>query len=214
MYSFKIHRLKKIIILFIFVSMILYGYSMSPKAEIPMGANKFKSIKINYSVKGKYQNGYENFIQKNDKTYRETYLQTKILANTFKEHTLEIDDGVTFYRINLINNTGIKLPSLNKLKKEMIQKNPHLFKDGKHHPLRITPTKGKLKLKETIQGKECESYLHNNKIIYIWEDIILQEVWEVFGKTIKRAESLEINGKIKDKIFQVSKNIKFRDKKE
>jgi hypothetical protein len=188
------------------------GYPITPKAEIPMGADRFDSIKIVYSINGKFQNGRETFIQKEGKTYREVFLETKILANTYHEHTLEIDDGVHFYRINLINNTGIKLPSLNKLKKEMIDKNPHLFKSGENHPLRITPSKGMLDISETIQGKECRSYLHNNKIIFIWEDIILKEIWEVFGKTVKKAESLEIDGTIDDSVFQIPEGLTFKPK--
>jgi len=205
---------KKLLAVLLLYFMVFSGYPITPKAEIPIGANKFDSLKISYSISGKFQNGHETFIQKSDKTFRETYLETKILANTFHEHILEIDDGQYFYRINMINKTGIKLPSLNKLKKEMIKKNPHLFKDGKHHPLRITPSKGMLDISETIQGKECRSYLHNNKIIFIWEDIILKEIWEVFGKTIKEADTLEVDIQIDDSVFQIPEGLHFQTKGE
>jgi hypothetical protein len=69
-----------------------------------------------------------------------------------------------------------------------------------------------LDISETIQGKECRSYLHNNKIIFIWEDIILKEIWEVFGKTVKKAESLEIDGTIDDSVFQIPEGLTFKPK--
>lgn len=206
-------KYKKLIILFWFFFSIFSGYSRSlPSAEIPMGANKFESIKVTYKISGKYQTGTEEFIQKGDKTYRKILIETKIMSNIFRENTLEIDDGVTFYRINLINKSGIKLPSLNKLKKEMITKNPQLFQNSEHNPLKISPKSGLQEKKESVLGKECNVYLNNNKLVYIWEDIILQEIWEVFGKIAKTADNLEVNIPVEENIFFVPKNIKFDEK--
>ncbi|EKD28210.1 MAG: hypothetical protein ACD_79C00386G0003 [uncultured bacterium] len=201
-------KLSKYILLLALFFKLIGVYSFSPKAEIPMGSDKYEQLSINYTINGENQKGYENFIQKSGKTLREKFIETKILSNSFKEHTLEIDDGECFYRINLLNKTGIKLPSLNKLKKNMIQKNPQLFKNSNYDPFQITPSKGKLKIKENILGKDCDGFLINNKVVFIWNNIILKESWEIFGTTIKIAEKLILDEEINDSVFNIPKGIK------
>lgn len=183
-------------------------------AEIPMGADKFNSLLVEYDISGKYQTGKETFLQKNGKTFRETYIETKILSKTFYEHTLEIDDGVMFYRINLINKTGIRLPSLNTMKRKMIEKNPHLFSPGTPNPLSITPPKGLLNKTEKILDKECKVYLYNNRMFYIWENIILQEIYDIVDKSVKKAKKLEINKTVDDQSFIVPKEVSFPAKEQ
>jgi len=174
-----------------------------------MGGKQYKTIHIKYSIKGEYQQGEEEFIQKNGKTYRKVSITTKIIANTFAEKTLEIDDGENFFRINLINKTGIKLPSINKLRKEMIEKNPHLFKNKKNNPFTITPVMGKLNFTQTVLDKECQGFVKNNKVYYIWNNIILKEMWEVLGKTTKVAKTLNLDTQVDDEIFKIPDDIKF-----
>ena len=198
---------KYIFILFFFTT--LSSYSTSLKAEIPMGGGKYNTIQIKYAIEGDYQQGEEEFIQKDGKTYRKVSITTKIVANTFAEKTLEIDDGKFFFRINLINKTGIKLPSINKLKKEMVAKNPHLFKNKKNNPFAITPIRGQLNLTQNILDKECQGFVKNNKVYYIWNNIILKEIWEVLGKTTKIAKTLTLDTTIDDTIFTVPEDIKF-----
>lgn len=204
----------KIIIFYCLLNLLLVNISIFSNAEIPMGSNKFDSIRLEYSLSGKYQTGKETFIQKQNKTSREVYLETNILSKKFMEHTLEIDDGVNFYRINLINKTGMKLPSLNSLKKQMVANNPQIFKSGRKNPLSIAPPKGLTDKKETILDKDCKVYFYNNKWTYIWEDIILQEIQDAMDKFIKKAEKLEVNITIDDSSFQIPKEIKFQGKAE
>ncbi len=204
----------KIILFYFLLNLLLVNISIFSNAEIPMGANKFDTIRLEYSLKGKYQTGKETFIQKQNKTSREVYLETNILSKKFMEHTLEIDDGVNFYRINLINKTGMKLPSLNSLKKQMVANNPQIFKAGNKNPLSIAPPHGLTDKKETILDRECKVYFYNNKWIYIWEDIILEEIQDEMDKFIKKAEKLEVNNTIEDSSFQVPNDIKFQSKPE
>ena len=204
----------KILVFYFLLNLLLVNISIFSNAEIPMGANKFDTLCLEYSLKGKYQTGKETFVQKQNKTCREVYLETNILSKKFMEHTLEIDDGVNFYRINLINKTGMKLPSLNSLKKQMVANNPQIFKPGSKNPLSIAPPKGLTNKKETILDKECKVYFYNNRWIYIWEDIILQEIQDEMDKFIKKAEKLEVNTPIEDTRFQIPGDIKFMSKAE
>lgn len=204
----------KTIVFFCLLNLILVNISIFSNAEIPMGGDKFDTIYIEYSLSGKYQTGKETFIQAQNKTSREVYLETNILSKKFMEHTLEIDDGVNFYRINLINKTGMKLPSLNSLKKQMIANNPQIFKSGRKNPLSIAPPKGLTNKKETILNKECKVYFYNNKWIYIWENILLQEIQDAMDKFIKKAEKIEVNTPIEDSSFKIPKDIKFTGKTE
>ena len=87
-----------------------------------------------------------------------------------------------------------------------------MFHGNEHNPLSIAPAYGLQTQKATIMGKECNVYLNNNKLVYIWENIVLQEVWEVFGKTVKCAENLEVNIPVEENIFLVPKEIKFDEK--
>ena len=202
------------ILYFSLLNLLLINISIFSNAEIPMGGDKFDTLYIEYSLSGKYQTGKETFIQSQNKTSREIYLETNILSKKFMEHTLEIDDGVNFYRINLINKTGMKLPSLNSLKKQMIANNPQIFKAGRKNPLSIAPPRGLTNKKETILGKECKVYFYNNKWIYIWEDVLLQEIEDAMDKFIRKAEKLEVNLPVDDSRFMIPKDIKFTNKAE
>ncbi len=177
-----------------------------------MGACQFKSLRVEYEIHGEHQSGRETFIQKEKKTSRETFITTKVLYQKYEEHNLEIDDGIFFYHINLIDKTGIKIPSINKLKEQMIEANPHLYKTGHlPSPLLVTPSKGKFDKTETVQGKECAVYVSNNQLLYIWQDIILKQVWEVVGKTTKTATKLELNVDVLDSDFKIPPGIRFQE---
>lgn len=178
-----------------------------------MGSNHFKSIRIEYEITGKHQKGVEIFIQKDKKTIRKLKIDTKILDKTYSENTLEIDDGSIFVRIDLINKIGIQLPSLNSLKQEMINKNPQFFDSNKNNPLNVTPPKGLLNKTEKILDKECKVYFFNNRFIYIWQEILLQEIFDMFEKSTKRAIKLDIDIPIDDSEFQIPADIKFQSKK-
>ena len=193
-------------------ALLLSGSLSLAKAEVPMGDSQFKSLRIEYEINGEHQNGHETFVQKEKKTFRDTFIATKILYQKYEEHSLEIDDGVFFYRINLIDNTGIKIPSINKLKEQIIEANPHLYKTGQlPSPLRVTPAKGKLDKTETVQGRECAVYVSNNQLLYIWSDVVLKQVWEVVGKTTKEATKLELDGDVSDTAFDVPPGIRFQE---
>jgi hypothetical protein len=182
------------------------------KAEIPMGADRFKSLWIEYKIEGEHQSGRETFIQKEKKTSRETHIITKVLYQQYEEHNLEIDDGDFFYCINLIDKTGIKIPSINKLKEQMVESNPHLYKTGQlPSPLHVTPSKGKLEKTEMVQGKECAVYVSNRQVLYIWQDLILKQEWEMVGKSTKAATKLELNANVSDSIFEIPPGILFQD---
>ncbi|MBN2145169.1 MAG: hypothetical protein JW774_11145 [Candidatus Aureabacteria bacterium] len=176
-----------------------------------MGANKYSTLRIEYSILGEHQKGQEIFIQKNGKTYREVNILTKVLRKEYTEHTIEIDDGTYFYRINLVDKTGMKLPSINRIKRQMVENNPHLFGKGKLNPLSISPPQGLLKKTENILGRECRIYLHHNQMIYIWDEIILREINDVFGKTVKEAKKLDLNIPIEETFFSVPEGIHFFD---
>jgi hypothetical protein len=198
--------------LFLFNILFFIGFSSYhslAKAEVPMGANKYQTLKIVYSVSGEHQKGEEIFIQKEGMTYREVNIRTKLLKKEYTEHTIEIDDGIFFYRINVLDKTGIKLPSINQIKKQMIRNNPHLFGDGKKTPLTISPSQGLLKKTEPVLGRECRIYLHHNQMMYIWDEIVLKEIDDIFGKTVKEAKTLDLDIPIEDSFFRVPEGIHF-----
>lgn len=177
------------------------------QAEIPMGDGKFNSLKIIYSIKSTHLEGSETFIQLGKKTFKELITTTTWHNLSNQEHTIEIDNGVQFYRINMLDKTAVALPSINKMKEEMVRRNPHLFNDILPSPLLITPKSPPLPEITTIMGKDCQVFAIRNKLLFIWNDILLKEIYEEIETVTKTATQLETNIAISEDYFNVPSHI-------
>ncbi|OVE74289.1 hypothetical protein BVX93_00320 [bacterium B13(2017)] len=183
-------------------------------AEIPVPLFKFKTLYIKYKISGDFQEGTEEvFIKENKWCFiRNISIWLDDKKEATKEKYLEIDNGITYYKIDLKTLEAIKRKSTKQFSIEIKEKEDLIREEMTRFQDKIISKYGekvsKTNLKYKILDKECNTYEFLGVKSYIWNNIILkQEMKNFLGYSLKEAIELKIDEDISDDKFSPPKNI-------
>jgi len=198
-------------------TLLFYILSMLLFSQIAFAKNNeiFSGI-FTYKIEGDIENGTEIFSFANNKTYR--HRKTTIAKGNIKVESdmLEIDDGKSFYIINLLEKTGSKVSHPSSKQKSESEEREWLEQTRtirKKFFSEIDPIVDEAEIKKsseiTFFGKRCKVITGKFFKVYKWFDFILRhEITSPFKKLIEVTD-MKVNIKIPETRFIPPENITY-----
>ncbi|MEI6634511.1 MAG: hypothetical protein WCP22_11940 [Chlamydiota bacterium] len=180
------------------IAAAILGVPASPRAD-ERPKYPFKTAVVTYRISGSIQEGTQvltiDDYGRKTRTERDTTLT--LMGKKQKESIVEIDDGESLYRIDLVKKTGEKTPSFSRVAREMVQSMSPAQKKtlddiGKElakgrAAAGIVKQAGKGK----VLGRECDVYEAMGMKSWLWNNLPLKKESPSLGAMVQ--EAVEIN---------------------
>jgi len=159
----------------------------------------FKSAVVTYRISGSIQEGTQTLTiddhGRKTRTERDTTLT--LMGKKQKESIVEIDDGESLYRIDLVKKTGEKTQSFSRVAREMVRSmspaQKKALEDIGKELAKGHATTGEVKQagKGKVLGRECDVYEAMGMKSWLWNNLPLKKESPALGNMVQ--EAVEIN---------------------
>ena len=187
----------RIILLFAAVAL---AAPASPRAE-ERPRYPFKSAVITYRISGSIQEGTQVLTidghGRRTRTDRDTTLS--LMGRKQKESIVEIDDGESFYRLDLVKKTGEKTVSPSKIAGDIVRSmspdQKKALEDVGRELAKGQAVSGELKRagKGKILGRECDIYEAMGMKVWLWNGLALRKESPSLGSMVQEAVEIRVD---------------------
>lgn len=202
----------------LFAAAMVLAAPASPRAE-ERPRYPFKSAVITYRISGSIQEGTQVVTiddhGRRARTDRDTTLF--LMGRKHKESIVEIDDGESFYRIDLVKKTGEKSPSPSRIAAEMVRsmspaQKKELEKVGRELAKGHTAS-GELKRagKGKVLGRECDIYEAMGMKTWLWNNLSLRKESPSLGSMVQEAVEIRVDEPIPPDRFTPPRGVTITD---
>lgn len=172
----------------------------SPRAE-DTPRYPFRSAVITYRISGSIQEGTQVLTiddhGRRTRTDRTTTLS--LMGRKQKESIVEIDDGESLYRIDLLKKTGVKTPSPSRIAGEMVRSmspsQKRAFEEIGKELAKGHAASGELKRsgKGKVLGRECDVYEAMGMKTWLWNNLSLRKESPSLGNMVQEAVEIRVD---------------------